>query len=58
MKSERIFYGSDYPDRSIHESVTQSIEYLKTMNLPDEDLLKVMGLNAQNFFKRVLDENS
>lgn len=50
MKFERIFYGSDYPDRSISDTLNASLRYLRSHKLDEQDLLKIMGLNAQKFF--------
>ena len=51
MKFDRIFYGSDYPDRSISESVIESIKIFKEFGLNEDELTKVMYTNAVNFFK-------
>ncbi len=50
MKFNRIFYGSDYPDRSIKVSLEDSIDFLKNEGLSDKDLSKIMGINAKEFF--------
>jgi len=50
MKFEKIFYGSDYPDRSIIKSYQMSIDVLKKYGLNDDELHKIMYLNASNFF--------
>jgi len=51
MKFNRIFYGSDYPDRPISESVIESIKIFKEFGLNEDELNKVMYTNALNFFK-------
>jgi len=50
MKFNRIFYGSDYPDRPIKVSLEDSIDFLKNEGLSDKDLSKIMGINAKEFF--------
>lgn len=51
MKFERIFYGSDYPDRSISSSLDMSLNFLRKEGLSDAELDKIMGRNAQEFFR-------
>ncbi len=51
MKFDRIFYGSDYPDRTIEKTVHGSIAFLKQKGLTAEELDKVMYKNALDFFK-------
>lgn len=50
MKFKRIFYGSDYPDRTISASLDGTLDYLSGQGLDKEDLDKIMGLNAMEFF--------
>ena len=50
MKFERIFYGSDYPDRSISDTVNATLRYLRSQELDEQNLFKIMGLNAKQFF--------
>lgn len=50
MKFDRIFYGSDYPDRNIDSSLRQSLDFLVSQELSDEQLSKIMGINACKFF--------
>lgn len=50
MKFERIFYGSDYPDRSIAPSLELSLQFLRSQELSEVDLAKIMGQNALDFF--------
>ena len=50
MKFDRIFYGSDYPDRDINTSLRQSLDFLISQGLSDEQLSKIMGGNACKFF--------
>lgn len=49
MKFERIFYGSDYPDRSIKETKDASVELLRELGLTDNQLDKVLYQNAVEF---------
>ena len=50
MKFDRIFYGSDYPDRSISISLDMSVNFLKKHNLSEVELNKIMFKNARDFF--------
>ena len=50
MKFNKIFYGSDYPDRSIIKSYNMSIEILKKHGLSEKELNKILYLNANEFF--------
>ncbi len=50
MRFERIFYGSDYPDRPIGLSLQQSMDSLVTQGLSNEQLAKIMGSNVCEFF--------
>ena len=51
MKFDRIFYGSDYPDRTISETVNLSLICLRNLGVDEPDLCKIMGLNAKHFFE-------
>jgi predicted TIM-barrel fold metal-dependent hydrolase len=51
MKFDRIFYGSDYPDRSIEISLRKSLDFLMAQGLQNENLIKIMGGNACKFFE-------
>ncbi len=51
MKFEHIFYGSDYPDRPIAESLNSSVKILQEKGVGDDELNKIMSKNAVNFFK-------
>jgi predicted TIM-barrel fold metal-dependent hydrolase len=51
MKFDRIFYGSDYPDRSIVETKNSSLIIFKELGLNEDELTKIMSTNAINFFK-------
>ncbi len=50
MRFDRIFYGSDYPDRPIASSLKQSLAFLTGQGLTDEQLAKIMSRNACEFF--------
>lgn len=50
MRFERIFYGSDYPDRSIATSLEKSLEFLKSQDIEQKHLDQIMHGNAQEFF--------
>jgi predicted TIM-barrel fold metal-dependent hydrolase len=50
MKFDRIFYGSDYPDRDIAPSLNLSLEFLSSQGLNEVQLSKIMGSNACEFF--------
>jgi predicted TIM-barrel fold metal-dependent hydrolase len=50
MRFDRIFYGSDYPDRSLRESLQSSIEVLRANGVGEPDLHKLLAGNACQFF--------
>lgn len=50
MKFDRIFYGSDYPDRDIASSLNLSLEFLSNQGINEVQLSKIMGSNACEFF--------
>ncbi len=50
MQFNRLFYGSDYPDRRVDVSLKRSIEILKGHGVNDENLDKLMFSNAKEFF--------
>ena len=50
MKFDRIFYGSDYPDRTIKDTLNGSVKLLQEQGLDELNLSKVMGFNAKLFF--------
>lgn len=50
MKFKRIFYGSDYPDRTIAASLDGTLSYLSKQGLDEKELGQVMGMNAREFF--------
>ena len=51
MKFDKIFYGSDYPDRSIKTSLEMSMKILKKKGLTDTQLQKILFENSNSFFK-------
>ncbi len=50
MRFDRVFYGSDYPDRPIGVSLAGSIASLVRDGLSEVELAKIMGENARAFF--------
>lgn len=50
MKFDRIFYGSDYPDRPISTTLEMSLQFLRSQGLSEVELDKIMAQNAQEFF--------
>lgn len=50
MKFDRVFYGSDYPDRPISISLDMSINLLKKHNLSEAEFKKIMFENARDFY--------
>ena len=51
MKFERIFYGSDYPDRPVGITLNKSLAVLKSKGLSEDECDKIMFGNAINFFQ-------
>jgi len=49
IRGERVFWGSDYPDRPYSETVNLSREMLEGMNLPGDCLKRVMEKNVRLF---------
>ncbi len=49
MRFERIFYGSDYPDRSIKDTVDGSYNLLKEYGLSEDEITKILYTNAKEF---------
>lgn len=50
MRFERVFFGSDYPDRPIGESLDSSLLEFKRAKLSDAEQEKLLFLNAKEFF--------
>lgn len=52
MKMNRIFYGSDYPDREIKESLDLSCKVLREEGITESELHKLLYENANIFFNQ------
>lgn len=50
MKFERIFFGTDYPDRPVKVSLKMSLETLSRFGIGEEHMTKLMSRNAVEFF--------
>lgn len=50
MRFDRIFYGSDYPDRPLGESLDLSLDVLRMNGVDEENLYKLLTENALDFF--------
>lgn len=50
MRGERVFYGSDYPDRGLKETLEQSLRVFREFGLVEEFQNKVLHGNARAFF--------
>lgn len=50
MKFQRIFYGTDYPDRPIEESVQGSLRELRSRGVEGDDLDQILYANARDFY--------
>ena len=46
----KIFYGSDYPDRSVTETLQKSLEFFESKNLTSKEVNKILFLNAKEFY--------
>lgn len=51
MKYERIFYGSDYPDRSVAGTLHQSRKLLETMQVAESDMDRIFYSNFKEFMQ-------
>lgn len=49
IKAERIFWGSDYPDRPYAETVELSLQELSRMNLPEKIKALIINENVEVF---------
>jgi predicted TIM-barrel fold metal-dependent hydrolase len=49
MKGERIFYGSDYPDRELGKTLKLTLDVFDKFNLTDDLIEKVLYKNAEKF---------
>ena len=50
MGFNRIFYGSDYPDRKIKVTLEESLKVFYEFDIKDEPLKKILYYNAKEFF--------
>jgi len=50
MRFDRIFYGSDYPDRALGESLKSSLEVLRANGVGELELQKLLASNVCRFF--------
>jgi predicted TIM-barrel fold metal-dependent hydrolase len=50
MRFERIFYGSDYPDRPISDTLNKSKDVMIEFGLDDKALERILYTNAKEFF--------
>jgi predicted TIM-barrel fold metal-dependent hydrolase len=50
MKGQRIFYGSDYPDRPLGETLAESVAVLQAGGLSPDLMERVLYVNAKEFF--------
>ena len=50
MRFERIFYGSDYPDRTVAETLGQSRQVMIDHGMTDEEMDAILYQNAKEFF--------
>ena len=51
MKFDRVFYGSDYPDRTIKDSLDSSLQEFNERSIPVEKIDRIFYQNAKEFFK-------
>lgn len=51
MKANKIFYGSDYPDRPILDSYKKSLKIFRQYGLTKKEQNKILFSNANSFFK-------
>ena len=51
VKFEKIFYGSDYPDRPIAETLRGSVEVFEKHGMTAWQIDKILYKNAQSFFE-------
>ena len=51
MRYERIFYGSDYPDRSIDLSLKSTLDEFERYSISDKDQDKLLYENANLFYQ-------
>jgi uncharacterized protein len=51
MRFDRIFYGSDYPDRPLKVSLDMAVDQLRSLNVTDAEMEKLLYANAAEFFR-------
>jgi predicted TIM-barrel fold metal-dependent hydrolase len=51
MRFDRILYGSDYPDRSVPDTLEASIELLREHGLTDDQLDRILYSNARRVLR-------
>jgi len=49
MRFKKIFYGSDYPDRSVKDTVDGSYVLLREYGLNEDEIVKILYTNAKEF---------
>ncbi len=54
MKFRRIFYGSDYPDRPLGDSLSLTLGLLRALGLDELEIRVLMHSNAEEFFSEVI----
>ncbi|MEO9960449.1 MAG: amidohydrolase family protein [Alphaproteobacteria bacterium] len=50
MRYERIFFGTDYPDRPMDVSIRDSLSLFEKEGITDDDLDRLIFSNARDFF--------
>jgi predicted TIM-barrel fold metal-dependent hydrolase len=50
LRFQRVFYGSDYPDRPVGDALKESLSLLRAEGLKNEEIERIAFLNAQEFF--------
>lgn len=50
MRYDRVFYGSDYPDRSIQQTLKDSIALFDQFEIDQVNQTKILSTNAEQFF--------
>lgn len=51
MKFNKVFFGSDYPDRNIKDTYENSLRVLEKYKINNEEIKKLFISNASNFIK-------
>lgn len=51
MRFERVFYGSDYPDRPLKVSLDMAVKQLHSLDVSESDMEKILYTNAAQFFR-------